>query len=136
MGKCIVENCENIKSKRSKQYCLLHLNRKYSGKPFTDPIQRARGTGTIQKQGYCEITKDGVSYFEHRFVMEQYLARKLIPGENVHHKNGNRSDNRIENLELWSTKQPYGQRIEDKIAYAKAILATYTDYNDEEWRLP
>lgn len=65
------------------------------------------------------------SILEHTFVMSKILGRPLARGENVHHKNGNRSDNRPENLELWSTYQPPGQRVEDKAKWAKEILARY-----------
>jgi hypothetical protein len=62
---------------------------------------------------------------QHRFVMEQYLGRELLAGENVHHLNGVRHDNRIENLELWIVSQPKGQRIVDKVSWAKELLALY-----------
>lgn len=74
--------------------------------------------------GHLNASAHGVIY-EHVLVMSQKIGRPLEPGENVHHLNGQRDDNRPENLELWSTKQPPGQRIEDKVAWAKEILATY-----------
>jgi hypothetical protein len=62
---------------------------------------------------------------EHRYVMAQVLNRPLWPDESVHHRNGDRLDNRPENLELWSRWQPRGQRVEDKVHYAVELLLRY-----------
>ena len=62
---------------------------------------------------------------EHVLVMEEILGRSLIPGENVHHLNGVKSDNRPENLELWVTFQPSGQRPQDLVKWAHEILNRY-----------
>jgi hypothetical protein len=68
--------------------------------------------------GYISLMRDDYTWvLEHRHVMEQHLGRKLLKGENVHHVNGRRDDNRIENLELWVTPQMHGQRPRDIAAY-------------------
>ncbi len=87
--------------------------------------------GYLNKKGYrLMIQKDDSSrgyrrVYQHVLIMESYLNRKLVKGETVHHKNGIRDDNRIDNLELWSKAQPAGQRVEDKIKWYIEFLMTY-----------
>ena len=89
---------------------------------------RDRPTGTLRHNttGYVQIKLDnGLWAVHHRYVMEQHIGRPLLKIETVHHLNGDRKDNRLENLELWSRSQPAGQRVADKLKWAREILATY-----------
>lgn len=65
------------------------------------------------------------SLAEHRLVLEGVIGRPLLPTESPHHRNGVRSDNRPENLELWVKSQPAGQRAEDLVIWAREILDRY-----------
>ena len=88
----------------------------------------------LSKDGYCYVyyrkhpyCDKGGRVFEHRLIMEQKLGRYILPFENVHHKNGIKSDNAIGNLELWVKTQPTGARVEDVVKWARKILKLYGD---------
>ena len=70
-------------------------------------------------------SRKGGNICEHTYVMSEHLGRPLKPNENVHHINGVRDDNRIENLELWCKSQPCGQRVNEKQAFYVEFISEY-----------
>lgn len=136
-GLCNKEGCTrpiHCRSVCTRHYRRLHYEeheRERRGAKKTLPL--AVGTKRIDSGGYIRIkVPDGEGSYgtrdwkkEHRLIMENHLGRELLPTETVHHKNGIKTDNRIENLELWATVHQRGQRVCDLIKFAESILDKY-----------
>ena len=93
-----------VKLRNAERYAELKKSGKWKGGRKIDwygYILVYRPTHPREQNGYV---------FEHRLVMEKKLGRYLWSFETVHHRNANRQDNRIENLELWVGNHGYGAR--------------------------
>lgn len=128
---CVWDDCKN--KHLAKGFCSKHY-RAFNAWLDKDrsPSDRSKQKPSLDKYGYVLLympdhpnASVNGQYSEHRLVMEQKLGRILAKDENVHHINGVKNDNRPENLELWSTVQPRGQRVKDKVAHALEILKQY-----------
>lgn len=116
---CVVDGCERPVRSLGQPYCNMHRSRmrRYGEPGPAESLIGPRGEWRINKKGYRIQVINGREVLEHRVVMERKLGRPLHRWENVHHKNGNRADNALSNLELWVKPQPPGQRAEDLAAW-------------------
>ena len=109
--KSIKEISKELSSSREtiRKTIRLHLNVKEIRKKIVNNLVYKKGEENPRWKGGKEITKQGYvrvwisrkeRLFEHRMVMQRYLGRKLKNSELIHHINGIKTDNRIENLQI------------------------------------
>lgn len=131
-GKCGTDGCSGVVVANGVCAACYARIRKHGNTGYSKK-HLARFENVIDDAGYVLVPmanhpnarKSSKRVPEHRLVISQFLGRPLHKNENVHHKNGDRADNRLENLELWVTSQPTGQRPIDLLKWAREILKTY-----------
>lgn len=136
---CSVGGCDASAISNVTTYCMKHNAR---WRKYGDPLKTKFERGNCGRDEWhkhsggkyvwrYEPTNPNAArngfVFQHRHVMSQMLGRPLLPGENVHHINGVCSDNRPENLELWVSHHPCGQRPRDLVSWATEIIERYGD---------
>ena len=95
-------------SRKAKEYKCFECNEIFDNHYKHNTHKRYCGKrlkGWINGDGYKMISIKGKTFREHRYLMEEYLGRKLKKEEHIHHINSIRTDNRIENLWVMDIKE-------------------------------
>lgn len=111
MIKVMCDNCHKefdtyaCYSKRRKNHRFCSKKCEGEFRSYKNTFQQWKGGQIAKSTGYKYITINGKAIEEHRLVMMKHLGRELDTNEHVHHINGNKLDNRIENLMLLTNNE-------------------------------
>lgn len=89
-----------------------------TGKPFR-----------IDAYGYKTINVNKRAVYEHRYIMEKHLGRKLNPNEHVHHIDGNKLNNSIVNLEVLDASEHHRKHFTSEVAKRLSVLGHKARWN-------
>ena len=130
---CCIAGCGQLPFR--KRLCNMHYRRiRKSGN--SGPPERLKAEyvgGPVNSSGYVLLSgyrdhpnsQSNGKILEHVLVMSKMVGRPIMAGETVHHKNGIRTDNRPDNLELWVSRHPPGQRLEDIRKFVSEFIHEY-----------
>src|SRR5258708_6702662 len=123
--RCQVRGCD--RNVASHGLCSVHWKR-FQRRGTTDAAPPRTRRPFFNTNGYVYEYVEGQrqARLQHRLIMERILGRELAADETVHHKNGIKTDNRPENLELWVSWQPHGCRVDDLVTFAREVLGRYS----------
>lgn len=125
-GSGTIYNTQALCSRECKNEWVSKVYRKKHGLP---QITRRMRRNYMMVRIPAHDGRDTYEMLEHRYVMEQHVGRELHSEETVHHINGIRTDNRIENLELFNSNHGPGQRVIDKVKFAIEVLLQYPEFH-------
>ena len=81
---CSIKDC--TRAYHAKGFCRKHYASFWRYGDASKRFRNDKGSGSVNKNGYHLITIKGEQVFEHRYLVEQLIGRKLLASENVHYQ--------------------------------------------------
>ena len=140
---CRIKHCTKPRKVTGDRLCAMHWKRKWLyGSPAI--VRRAlNGSGYRRPDGYIRVYRNGKHDLLHRWIMRDHLKRPLTRFEIVHHKDGNKRNNKLSNLEIMTlpnhnrhhfTKIKNGMKPCSACRKTKALFEFYRDRHNGVYR--